>query len=223
MRYSRFALISLFAMTLCVASICAQSEAPDLHQAPLPNSDEEKTILAVLEDMDRNQRRGMMNVPVEDGRLLRLLTETSGAENVVEVGTSNGYSGIWICLGLRTTGGKLVTYEIDEHRASLARQNFKRAGVDARVTLVLGDAHEEIKKLEAPIDLVFLDADKRGYVDYLNKLVPLLRPGGLIVAHNMRRPEPDPAYIEAVTTNPQLETLFLNMQAAGVAVTLKKR
>jgi predicted O-methyltransferase YrrM len=173
--------------------------------------------------MDKNQRRGMMNVPVEDGRLLRLLTETIDAKNVVEIGTSNGYSAIWLCLGLRRTGGKLTTFEIDAGRAALARENFRRAGVEEMVTLIEGDAHEEVARLSEPIDLVFLDADKRGYPDYLNKLLPLVRPGGLIVAHNMVRPAPDPDYLEAITASPGLETLFLNMDSAGVAVTLKKR
>ncbi|OGA70397.1 MAG: hypothetical protein A3G81_34520 [Betaproteobacteria bacterium RIFCSPLOWO2_12_FULL_65_14] len=70
---------------------------------------------------------------------------------------------------------------------------------------------------------MFLDADKDGYLDYLTKLRPLLRPGGLIVAHNMARPSPDSAYLNAVTTDPGLETAFVNMQAAGIGITLKKR
>jgi len=90
----------------------------------LPKDEAEKKILNVLDDMDRSQRRGMLNVPVEDARLLRLLAESTGAEHVVEIGTSNGYSGIWFCLALRTTGGKLTTFEIDPGRAALARENF---------------------------------------------------------------------------------------------------
>ncbi len=189
----------------------------------MPKTEAEKKILSVLEDMDKNQRRGMMNVPVEDGRLLRLLTEAVGAKHVVEIGTSNGYSGIWFCLALRTTGGKLTTHEIDARRASLARENFKRAGVDKIVTLVEGDAHKTVTKLKGPIDVLFLDADKEGYIDYLNKLLPLVRPGGLVVAHNMNPRQADPRYVKAITTNPDLETIFLHMQAAGVGVTLKKR
>ncbi len=196
---------------------------PSLERPPMPKSDEEKKILSVLDDLDRNQRPGNMNVPIEDGRLLRILAESINARHVVELGTSNGYSGIWLCLALRTTGGKLTTYEIDARRAALARANFKRAGVDHLVTLVEGDAHKEVTRLKDPIDLLFIDADKEGYLDYLNKLLPLVRPGGLVVAHNMRRPAPDPKFVEAITTNPNLETVFLNMHAAGVAVTLKKR
>ncbi len=116
-----------------------------------------------------------------------------------------------------------MTYEFDARRAALARDNFKRAGVEHLVTLVEGDAHVEVTKLKEPIDLLFIDADKEGYLDYLTKLQPLVRAGGLIVAHNMRRPTPDPRYVKAITTNAELETIFVNMHAAGVAVTLKKR
>lgn len=184
---------------------------------PLPADEQERKILSVLEDMDRNQRRGMMNVPQEDGRILRLLTEAAGAKHVVEIGTSNGYSGICFCLALRTTGGKLTTHDIDEGRASLARENFKRAGVDNMVTLVMGDAHETVTRIKEPIDVLFIDADKEGYLDYLTKLLPLVRPGGLILSHNINMIGQD--YIDAITKNPNLETL----QLQGVTVTLKKR
>ncbi|MBN2593735.1 MAG: class I SAM-dependent methyltransferase [Sedimentisphaerales bacterium] len=184
--------------------------------APLPANEQERKILSVLEDMDRNQSRGMMNVPQEDGRILRLLTEAIGAKHVVEIGTSNGYSGIWFCLALRTTGGKLTTHDIDEGRASLARENFKRAGVDSMVTLVMGDAHETVTRIKEPIDILFIDADKEGYLDYLTKMLPLVRPGGLILSHNIDMIGRD--YIDAITKNPSLETL----QFQGVTVTLKK-
>lgn len=194
-----------------------------LEASSVPKDDAEKKILAVLKDLGQNRRRGMKNVPEEDGRLLRLLTETVGAKNVVEIGTSNGYSGIWLALALRTTGGKLTTHEIDAPRASLARENFKRAGVEEFITLVEGDAHEEVKNLKEPIDLLFLDADKEGYIDYLEKLLPLVRPGGLIVAHNMNARQAHPPFVKAITTNPDLETLFVHMDRAGVAISMKKR
>ena len=233
MRNRKVGLIAVSAAGLLVVAALAQrtgrerrpgrEDAGSFQRPPLGKNEAEKKILSVLDDLHRNQRRGMMNIPVEDGRLLRVLTETIGAKHVVEIGTSNGYSGIWLCLALRTTGGKLTTYEIDARRAELARQNFKRAGVGKVVTLVEGDAHDEVTKLKEPIDLLFLDADKSGYIDYLNKLLPLVRPGGLIVAHNVNPRQADPKYLEAITTNPDLETIFLNMRAAGVGVTLKKR
>jgi len=189
----------------------------------IPKTDAEKKILAILEDMYQNQSRGMMNVAPEDGRILRLLTEAVGAKHVVEIGTSNGYSAIWFCLALRTTGGKLTTYEINRYRASLARENFKRAGVDQIVTLVEGDAHETVKNLKEPIDVLFLDADKEGYIDYFNKLLPLVRPGGLILAHNTSMAGGMQDYLKAITTSPDLETTFVRENAAGIGVTLKKR
>lgn len=186
----------------------------------MANSDTEKKILAVLDDLDRNQRRGNMNVPALDGRLLRLLTETMGAKHVVEVGTSNGYSGIWFGLALQKTGGKLTTFELDARRAALARENFKRAGVDTVTKLVEGDAHENVTKIKEPIDLLFIDADKEGYIDYLNKLLPLVRPGGLIVGHNINQRQADPKHIGAITKNPALESLLVHGQ---VSLTMKKR
>jgi caffeoyl-CoA O-methyltransferase len=191
--------------------------------SPIPKDDAEKKILDVLKDMDQNQRPGMMNVPVHDGRLLRLLTEAAGAKHVVELGTSNGYSGIWFCLALRNTGGKLTTHEIDPGRAALARQNFAKAGVEKLVTIVEGDAHEEVQKLKEPIDLLFIDADKEGYPDYLARLLPMVKPGGLIVSHNMDMFPADSDYVKALTTNPEIETLFQNTQTGRIAITLKKR
>jgi len=191
----------------------------DFTSTPMPKDEAEKKILDVLDDMLRNQRSGMMNVPTDDGRFLRILAETTDAKHVVELGTSNGYSGLWMLLALRTTGGKLTTFEIDHEVATLARSNFDRAGVGDIVTIVEGDAHEEAPKLKEKIDILFLDADKEGYIDYLNKLLPLVRPGGLILAHNMNSQQADPRYVKAITTDKNLETLFIQ----GMGVTLKKR
>jgi caffeoyl-CoA O-methyltransferase len=190
---------------------------------PAGKSEAEKKVLVVLDDMDKNQRQGHApNVQREEGRLLRLLAESTGAKHVVEIGTANGYSTIWLCLGLQSTGGKLTTYEIDPHIAAVARANFKRAGVENIATIVEGDAHKETPKLKEPIDLLFLDADKEGYLDYFNKLLPLVRPGGLILAHDMNQRMADPRYVKAITANPELETVFLNT-FWGLGVTLKKR
>ena len=189
---------------------------------PLPNDDREKRILATLKQMQTKGPR-FLNVSTADGRLLRLLTETAGAKRVVEIGTSTGESAIWFALALRSTGGHLYTHEIDPGRAKIAQENFKKAGVDDLITIVLGDAHETVKRYKEPIDILFLDADKAGYIDYLNKLVPLTRPGGLIIAHNMNVRMADASYVDAITKNPKLETSFLLMQRAGIGVTMKKR
>lgn len=188
---------------------------------PLPKDDEEKKTLASLEDAREGPR--FANVSRADGRLLRLLAEAVGAKRVVEIGTSTGESATWFALALRATGGRLFTHEIDSRRAAIARENFNKAGVGQLITVIEGDAHETVKQHKEPIDILFLDADKQGYLDYLDKLLPLVRPGGLVIAHNMRMPAPNPKYIEAITKDPKLETSFLLMDGAGVGVTLKKR
>ena len=180
----------------------------------------EKRILSVLEEM-RKGGRTYLSVPPEDGRALRLLAEAAGAKTVVEVGTSTGYSGLWFCLALQDTGGRLITFEIDPGRAAAARKNFQEAGVEALVTVIEGDAHEKVASLKGPVDVVFLDADKEGYVDYLRKLRPLVRPGGLILAHNVGMAGVAD-YVREVTTDAGLETIFYR-EGAGLAVTLKKR
>lgn len=178
----------------------------------------------ILADLHANQREGMLNIPPEDGRLLRVLTEAAGARRVVEIGTSNGYSALWLCLALRATDGGLTTFEIDAKRAALARENFRRAGVESMVTLVEGDAHKLVGSVEGPIDVVFIDADKEGYIDYLRQLLPKVRPGGLILAHNTTNCRDQLGdYLDAVTHDPQLETIFLHAQAQGIGVTLKRR
>lgn len=188
-----------------------------LEKPTVPKDDNEGKVLDVLENIRRSQ--SYRNVPPQDGRFLRIITEVMNAKNVVEIGTSTGYSGIWFGMALQKTGGKLTTYEIDAQRAATARANFKKAGMADIITLVEGDAHEEVKKLNSTIDILFLDADKEGYIDYLDKLLPLVRPGGLVIAHNISPRMADPKYMEAITTNPNLETIV----RSGVGVTLKKR
>ncbi|OFW27743.1 MAG: hypothetical protein A3H97_09055 [Acidobacteria bacterium RIFCSPLOWO2_02_FULL_65_29] len=213
------AALGFAAAPVVLAQGCTSPRAMEAER--LANSPEERRVLEVLSDVDRNQRH--LSVPAEDGQLLRVLVESTGAKHVVEIGTSTGYSGLWILLGLMKTGGRLTTHEINSERHGRARANFERAGLAKQATLVLGDAHVEVTRLAGPIDFVFLDADKVGYLDYLNKLRPLLRPGGLIAAHNMVWPAPDSRYLKAVTADPGLETVFVNMQAAGIGITLKKR
>ena len=188
---------------------------------PLAKDEGEKRILEALNTARSGER--FANVSEADGRLLRQLTESMGARRVVELGTSTGESGLWFSLALRKTGGKLYTHDIDPGRIAVARENFKRAGVDDIVIITEGDAHQTARKNPDPIDILFIDAEKQGYADYLKELLPQVRPGGLVIAHNMQMPTPDPRYIEAITTDPALDTSFVLMDGAGVGITLKKR
>lgn len=195
------------------------SPAPEkLQYPPVAKTESEKRILFTISEAVKAGEL-YANVPAVDGRLLRLLAESVNAKEVVEIGTSTGISGMWFCLALEKTGGKLTTFELDSRRASLARAHFKKAGVEGLVNLVEGDAHRNIAKLKGPVDVVFIDAEKEGYIDYLNKMLPLVRPGGLILAHNL---DMAPEYVKVVTANPDLDTVFY-MQGNQLGVTLKKR
>jgi caffeoyl-CoA O-methyltransferase len=187
---------------------------------PLPRDGFERNAFEVLADIHQNQHH--LNISRDDGRFLRIWVELASTKKAVELGTSTGYSAIWIALGLRRTGGRLTTFEIDRERASMAAANFKRAGVDKMIEVVVGDAHKEVGKVTGPIDFVFSDADKEGYLAYFRSLAPKLRTGGLFVSDNMAIPQPDPAYVRAITTDPDYETVFYNMHRTGVGVTHKR-
>ncbi len=227
MRFVTLAVVALLLFGIITSTATAQRprgggvDKAAFDAPPLPKDDAEKKVLAAMEQMREGQR--YRNVSVADGRLLRMLTETTGAKLVVEIGTSTGESGAWFGLALRSTGGHLFTHELDPDRAKVAAESFKMAGLDDVITIVEGDAHETVKRYKKPIDILFLDADKEGYIDYMNKLVPLIRPGGLIIAHNMNPRMAHKPYVDAITKNPKLETSFLLMQGAGVGVTMKKR
>jgi len=192
------------------------------HDKPaLAKDDAEKRALGALDEMTKG--KWFLNITTREGRFLRQITEAIGAKRVVEIGTSSGYSTIWLALGVRGSGGRVITHDVDVKILEIARENFKKAGVEDLISVVEGDAHETIKKLEGPIDLLFLDAEKKGYLDYLEKLLPLVRPGGLILGHDMNGTMPDPRYIEAITTNPNLDSSFILMETYGISFTVKKR
>ncbi|TWT67413.1 O-methyltransferase [Allorhodopirellula solitaria] len=221
--------LALATATLCLATSVVSAQRGggprgdrnsgdlELEKPPVPHNDFEENALKVLDDIAANQP--FRNVPENDGRLLRIMAQSMGAKNVVELGTSTGISGIWIGLALKETGGKLTTYEIDADRAAKARDNFERAGLSDVITIVQGDAHENLKSYEGTVDMVFLDADKEGYIDYLNTLMPKLRPGGLILAHNINPRMAHPPFMEAITTNPNLDTVV----RGGMSISLKKK
>jgi caffeoyl-CoA O-methyltransferase len=134
-------------------------------------------------------RAGMpqISVSASSGKLLHVLARIIGAERILEVGTLGGYSAIWLARALPARG-KLISLEIDERYAQVARRNLERAGVAAKVQVRIGPALESLSRLEpegqAPFDLIFIDADKDLYVEYLRKAVPLLREGGLVLGDN---------------------------------------
>jgi predicted O-methyltransferase YrrM len=124
------------------------------------------------------------------GKFLELLVRISGARRILEIGTLGGYSTIWLA-GALAEGGRIVSLELDSHHAKVARANLENAGVLDRVDLRVGRAIESLEALEksgaAPFDLIFIDADKQSYPEYLDWALKLSRPGTVIVADNVVR------------------------------------
>src|SRR5512139_897346 len=126
-----------------------------------------------------------MNVPGADGRALYDIVLKNGYKRALEIGTSTGHSGIWTAWALAKTGGRLVTIDIDEGRYREALANFKEAGLDGYIDARLADAHDLVPRLEGPFDFVFIDADKEWYTNYAKAVIPKVRVGGCIAAHNV--------------------------------------
>jgi predicted O-methyltransferase YrrM len=152
----------------------------------------------------------MWNVGPEGGALLAWLVGLLGAKRVLEIGTSNGYSTIWLARALSEAGGELVTLELEPVKVEMARANLKRAGLDRSVTIVEGPATASLKVLGGPFDLVFIDADKPQYPDYLREVRRLVTTGSVIVADNMTtHPEETEPYRSMADADPGLESVLL--------------
>lgn len=139
-----------------------------------------------------NRAAGLPPIDVTrlQGRFLELLVRMSGARRVLEIGTLGGYSTLWMARAL-PADGRLVTLECEPHHADVARENLRRAGMLGRVDLRLGQALESLAALKQakaePFDLIFVDADKTGYTEYLEWALKLSRPGTVIAADNVVR------------------------------------
>jgi caffeoyl-CoA O-methyltransferase len=210
-RATRFCLIVL-SIVLATAGIGAE------RSAVMP-----PTLAALLErikaaDHDR------LAVSEEDGRFLRVMVASSGATRALEIGGANGYSAIWIGLGLRETGGRLTTIEYDPARAKVAAENIRQAGLADIVTVVSGDAFTEIPKLPGEYDFVFLDAWKRDYKRFFDLMLPRLRPRGLFLAHNVVNKRSEmPDFLDAIQSRAGILTSIVTPSGEGISISVKVR
>jgi caffeoyl-CoA O-methyltransferase len=164
--------------------------------------------------LDQMEKKGYQywSVPRKDGEFLCWLVKVSRAKNILEIGTSQGFSAIWMGLALEETGGRLTTIEISRDRYERARSNVREAGLMPRVRLIHGDAHEEVTRLEGAFDFIFSDADKEGQMDYFRKLYPRkLAPGGILAVHNaIRQADAMGDYLEMIRRHPDFDTVTLS-------------
>ena len=177
-------------------------------------------LLAAIRAADK----GQLAVSEEDGRFLRVLVGATNAKRVLEIGAASGYSAIWIGLGLRQTGGKLVTIEYDPVRAKEAAANVQRAGLSDVVQVIAGDAFKEIPRVQGDFDLVFLDAWKPDYKKFFDLVFPRVTPGGLFLAHNVINKKNDMLdFLSAIQTHPQALTTTVSPGHEGISMTYKRR
>jgi len=136
------------------------------------------------EETYRVMDRPQMQVDAIEGRFLKMLVRVTGACNVLEIGTFTGYSALMMAEGL-PDDGRLITCEVDPKAEAIARRYFSESPHGSKITLRMGPALETFKTLSDPLDLVFIDADKANYSNYYEASLPLLKPGGLIIADNV--------------------------------------
>jgi predicted O-methyltransferase YrrM len=138
----------------------------------------------LIEIAREGERRDLPLIDAEVGALLHIQATAIGARRILEIGTAVGYSGIWLARAL-PRDGMLITMELDSQRADEARKNFERAGVAGRANVMVGDASRMLHKVSGPFDLIFQDGSKQLYVPLLDRLIELLRPGGLLITDNV--------------------------------------
>jgi caffeoyl-CoA O-methyltransferase len=180
----------------------------------------------------RSREAGLPEIHVSrnEGKLLQLLAEIAGARRILEIGTLGGYSTIHLARSL-PQAGSLVSLELDERYAGVARENVREAGLEHTVEVRVGDAKASLARMveegEGPFDLVFIDADKGSYPEYLEWALRLSRPGSLILADNAIRggsvldPEDESARAthdlnEALAGDPRLSALVLPLIREGI-------
>jgi predicted O-methyltransferase YrrM len=202
---------------LLILLVSAATVPPQSKPAPAAEPNVSR-LLAEIKKKDT----GQLAVSEEDGRFMRLMIATSGAKRALEIGGASGYSAIWIGMGLRATGGRLVTIEYDPVRAKELAENVKRAGLSDIVQVVSGDAFEQIPKIPGTFDFVFLDAWKKDYKRFFEMVYPRLDTRGLFLAHNVVNKRNEMGdFLDVVLTHPALWTTIVSPSSEGMSVSMR--
>ncbi len=170
-----------------------------------------KTTL-LLEQLEQTSDK-YWNISHQTGNFISMLIKAMNAKNVLELGTSNGYSGLWIADALKYTEGHLTTIEFWEKRQCLARKYISECGLSEYVTFKIGQAYDVIKdEIDEKFDLVFIDANKQEYIKFFEVIHPLLKKGGVLLADNVlshaKKVEP---FVEAVSNHKEYQVQILDL------------
>ena len=167
----------------------------------------DKVTTETLAELEKTQK-DFWNIPRKTAVLINTFIKMMGVKSALEIGTSNGYSGIWIAKALKQTGGKLTTIEFYDKRQSIAIENFKKCGVDDIIRPLQGSACDVIESFSSDekFDFVFIDANKREYVKYFELIKPHLTEKALIVADNITsHAEKVQTFIDAVDADDEFQ------------------
>jgi len=209
------------ALVVCVIGLVVALAAPEAQQRPSGALTAQiESILKKIKAADK----GQLAVSEEDGRFLRVLIATRSAKSILEIGAASGYSGIWLGLGARESGGRVIAIEYDPQRAKEAAENIRLAGLTDVVQVIHGDAFKELPKLPGTFDFVFLDAWKPDYKKFFDIVYPRLNPGGLFTAHNVvnKKSEMEP-FLATVQTHTGLFTTIVAPSSEGISISYKIR
>lgn len=178
-----------------------------------------KNLLAALE----KTRSVFWNISPETGKFINLIIQAKKYKTVLEIGTSNGYSGIWIAEALSRTNGHLYTMESHrKERFWLAQKNFKASGLSKFITQILGHAPEAIPLTPKRLDLAFFDATKYEHIEYLKIIAPRIKKGGMIITDNIdsHKTELKP-YINHLKTSKNWQSFHFSI-GSGLLISLKQ-
>lgn len=172
-------------------------------------------------DADERRDRLLLRVGPDTGRLINILIKGAGARRILEIGTSYGYSTVWLAEAARVTGGRVVTLDLARYKQDYARGMLERAGLADRIEWCTGDALELLGRLEGPFDFVLIDLWKDLYVPCFDLIAPKLAPRAIVVADNMLYPamaQADAAaYRARVRREPGIESVLLEV-GSGIYV-----
>ena len=170
-------------------------------------------------EADRSHK--MLNLEPDTAKLISILVRNGQRKHILEIGTSNGYSTIWLAWAAQITGGHVISIDHDSNKSSLADANLRRVGLRELVNLMTGDATEIVGKLDGPFDLVFFDADRISAPAQLELLLPKLMPGALVLADNvLSHPDQIAGYLAAIQAQPDFDHMVVPV-GKGLSIAYK--
>ncbi len=178
----------------------------------------EKTLC----ELEKTQHE-FWNVSRQTGNFLNMLVKIAKCKNGLEIGTSNGYSGLWLGTAFKENGGTLSTIEFWEKRQCIARENFEKCGVSDVITPIIGSGVDVLQKWEQPLDFAFLDANKAQYIEFFRLIDKHLVKGGIIAADNITsHPDKVKPFVDAIKNDKRYQVEILDLPA-GLLVAYKNK